>query len=83
MSTEDAGNVGGAMQQVINELGQRVIMQHHKEGTMDQISHLSPGTQPEPYDLTRTKLSDKPDTEQPQPIVTVPTPPTESPTTQA
>lgn len=56
LTTIDAGNVGGAIQQVINELGQRELIKHYNDGTIDQVSHLSPGTQPEKHDLTRTRL---------------------------
>lgn len=56
LTTLDAGNVGGGIQQIINELGQRSLIQYYKEGRIKEISHLSPGTQPEKYDLTRTRL---------------------------
>lgn len=56
LTTIDAGNVGGAIQQVINELGQRELIKHHKAGTIAEVAHLSPGTQPEKHDLTRTRL---------------------------
>jgi hypothetical protein len=56
LTTLDAGNVGGAIQQIINELGQRSLINYYREGRIKEISHLSPGTQPEKYDLTRTRL---------------------------
>jgi hypothetical protein len=56
LTTIDAGNVGGAIQQIINELGQRQLIQYYKEGRISEITHLSPDAQPEKYDLTRTRL---------------------------
>lgn len=58
LSTEDAGNVGGAIQQVINELGQKELIKHYKNNTIAEISHLSPDSRPEHYDLTRTRISE-------------------------
>ena len=58
LTTIDAGNVGGAIQQIINELGQREMIRYYKEGRIHEITHLSPGTQPEKWDLTRTRLLD-------------------------
>lgn len=58
LSTEDAGNVGGAIQQIINELGQKELIKHYKDNTLADIAHLSSDTRPMPCDLTRVKLSD-------------------------
>ena len=44
LTTIDAGNVGGAIQQIINELGQREMIRYYKEGRIHEITHLSPGT---------------------------------------
>ena len=57
LSTMDAGNLGGAIQQIINELGQRELIKHYEAGTIREISKLTKGTNPEPTDLTRTRLS--------------------------
>ncbi len=56
LTTIDAGNVGGGIQQIINELGQRELIKYYKDNRIADISHLSPGTQPEHSDLTRTRL---------------------------
>ncbi len=59
LTTLDAGNVGGAIQQVINELGQKELLRHHKEGTIQSITRLSNRSIPEQEDLTRTRLINK------------------------
>jgi hypothetical protein len=56
LTTMDAGNVGGAIQQVINELGQKELLKHFKDGTIETIAHLSSDAQPEHTDLTRNRL---------------------------
>jgi hypothetical protein len=59
LTTLDAGNIGGAIQQVINELGQKELIRYYKEGRISEVAHLSPNAQPERDDLTRTRLINK------------------------
>jgi hypothetical protein len=59
LTTLDAGNIGGAIQQIINELGQTKLLEHYRAGTIKDIMYLSKGTQPEQHDLTRTRLINK------------------------
>ena len=66
LTTLDAGNVGGAIQQIINELGQKELIKYYKEGRISEISHLSPNAQPERDDLTRTRLMNKVQNQSPQ-----------------
>lgn len=65
LTTMDAGNIGGAIQQIINELGQKELLKYHKEGRIKEIMYLSPDSQPERDDLTRTRLINKVKPQQP------------------
>ena len=66
LTTMDAGNVGGAIQQVINELGQKKLIEHYEGGTIKDIMFLSRGTQPEQRDLTRTRLINEVEKQSPE-----------------
>lgn len=59
LTTLDAGNIGGAIQQIINELGQKELIRYYKEGRIKEIMYLSPDSQPERDDLTRVRLLNK------------------------